>query len=378
MAKRKGKSRNRIKDWQQRYHSEEGYEHDEDPHKSFIRREFKIPQRALSAGAENIDDLPRAEGMVLAQFPGGAVVRIGEDQLLCGIAGTYRPPDRASALALGDIVTVAMIRAEHLDGKVEIDKDRADGVILERQPRQTVLCRPQPVSGKRTDAYETGTFEKVIAANMDTLLIVSSSCQPPIRPGLIDRFLIIAERGELRPVLVVNKIDLARQDETALEQFRELGLEVFLTSATERRGLDQLVTRLRGGRSVLAGQSGTGKSTLVNAIVPGANAATREVRLKDKRGRHTTATATIYDLPGGGIVVDTPGIRELGMALDATELPWYFPEFEALAGQCKFRDCTHVHEPDCAVIAAAESGRIPRRRYASYLRILETIEDRRG
>jgi ribosome biogenesis GTPase len=96
--------------------------------------------------------------------------------------------------------------------------------------------------------------------------------------------------------------------------------------------------------------------------------------MKDERGRHTTTSAAVYDLPGGGMLVDTPGLRELGMSLDAEELPWYFPEFEPFAPQCRFNDCTHTHEPDCAVIAAVEAGRIPPRRYESYLRILETLQ----
>jgi len=173
MAKGKGKSRRRIKDWAQRYLSEGDVEDDQAPREGFIRREFKIPQRELSVGAEELDDLPRTDGMVIAEFPGGALVRVEGKDLICGIAGTYRPPEGSSALALGDTVTVALIRSQHLDGQTAMDKDRAEGVILQRYPRETVLLRPQPRSGKRRDAHRTETFEKIIAANMDTLLIVS-------------------------------------------------------------------------------------------------------------------------------------------------------------------------------------------------------------
>jgi len=378
MAKGKGKSRRRIKDWAQRYLSEGDVEDDQAPREGFIRREFKIPQRELSVGAEELDDLPRTDGMVIAEFPGGALVRVEGKDLICGIAGTYRPPEGSSALALGDIVTVALIRSQHLDGQTAMDKDRAEGVILQRYPRETVLLRPQPRSGKRRDAHRTETFEKIIAANMDTLLIVSSTRQPPLRAGLIDRFLIIAQRGDLDPVLVINKIDLAAPDGEKLQHFEDLALEVLFCSAVTGEGLDGLLDRLSGKRSVFAGASGVGKSTIINAIIPGADAPTRAVRKKDQRGRHKTSNPTIYELAGGGIIVDTPGIRELGIGLPASELPWYFPEFEALGGSCKFRNCTHTHEPDCAVLAAVESGQIARTRYESYLNIRQTIEEDTG
>lgn len=373
MARRKGKSRNRIKDWQQRYLAEDGFEHDGEPRKSFTRREFKIPQRVLATGAEDVGDLPRAEGMVLGQFPGGATVRVDGRALLCRIAGTFRAPPESTALALGDIVTVALAGAEHGPGHDAADKDRADAVVLQRQPRRTALCRPQPRGGKRLDAHEAGAFEKVIAANMDVLVIVAAARKPATPAGLIDRFLIIAERGEMSPVLVVNKIDLAGADQPGLDHFRALGLDILPCSAVTGDGLDRLVVALAGKRSVLAGPSGVGKSTLINAIIPGASAATRRVRAKDDRGRHTTSSSVVYDLPGGGMIVDTPGLRELGMSIKPEELPWYFPEFEAPAGQCKFRNCTHTHEPLCAVLAAVEAGTIPRRRYRSYLNILETL-----
>lgn len=378
MARRKGKSQRRIKNWHQRYHAEEDFEPTEATRQKLRQKEVKLPPRELSVGAEGLDDLPRMQGMVTGQFPGGAIVRIGEDEFLCGIAGTFRAPEGSSVLAVGDLVSVAVTRPQHLDGRKEIDRDRSDGVILERQPRRTVLCRPQPRSGKRRGEYETDVFEKVIAVNMDALLIVASTRQPPLRVGLIDRFLIIADRCELTPLLVINKTDISPPDPTILEDFRSVGVEAILCSAVTGKGLRKLTKCLAGKRSVLVGASGVGKSTLINAIVPGADAATREVRMKDERGRHTTSSTVIYDLPGGGMVVDTPGLRELGIHLDPAELPWYFPEFEALTGECKFRDCTHTHEPDCAVLSALERGDILPRRYQSYLNILETLGEDTG
>ncbi len=297
----------------------------------------------------------------------------GGEELQCGVAKTFRAPELASPLAVGDRVAVALARQS--GGGLAADKARADGMVLSRQTRLTVLCRPQVASGKRHDPYEHQAMQKVIVANMDTMVLVASTVSPPLRAGPIDRFLIVAERGELAPLLVVNKIDLAEPDEGVLGTFRDLGVRIYPCSAVTGAGLDELRAVLAGRQSVLAGASGVGKSTLVNALVPGASATTREIRAKDDRGRHTTSAASVYDLPGGGRLVDTPGLREIGVHLTAEELPWYFPEFQPLQPRCKFRDCTHTHEPGCAVAAAAERGEIPPRRYESYLRILESIEE---
>jgi len=380
MARRKGKSGRRIKDWYSRFVSgDEDGGTEARRQKLSSQRAVKLPPSRLEADADRdavgLEDLSKARGMIVGFFPGGAVVRVEGRDMLCGIAKTFRAADGASAMAVGDDVTVALTRDEHADATAA-DRDRADGMVLSRELRRTVLARPRPWSGKFRDAHGGETFEKVIAANMDVLLVVAATRQPPLRHGLIDRYLIIAERGELTPVLVINKIDLGRPDEHVLRDFEALDIEIIFCSAVSGEGLDRLAEALASKRSVLAGASGVGKTTLINALLPGVNAATRTVRDKDERGRHTTTAAVVYDLPCGGIIVDTPGIRELGMKLDADELPWYFPEFEAVAPECHFNDCTHTHEPGCAVLAAVESGVIGRRRYGSYLRLLKTIDER--
>ena len=380
MARGKGKSRRRIKHWHQRYVASEDHDERAAGRQKLSREAVKIPAYRLEAPDEGLDDLPKREGVVAGFFPGGAIVRAGADELLCGIAKTYRAAQATSPLAVGDVVTVALTRPDHADGRLDDDRDRADGMVLSRRPRSSALVRPQPRSAKRQDPYGPEPAEKVLVANMDVLLIVASTRQPTLRRGLIDRYLIVAERGELQPLLAVNKVDLARPEPDMLADVQAIGLRVVLCSALTGEGLDALAAELAGRRTVLAGPSGTGKSTLINAIVPGAGARTRPVRMKDERGRHTTSAAVIYDLPArdaaGGqpsLLVDTPGIRELGVSLTAAELPWYFPEFEALAPQCRFNDCTHTHEPDCAVRAALEAGRILPRRYEGYLRILATL-----
>lgn len=374
MARRKGKSIRRIKDWHQRYVAGEA---DADPaarRQKLSAKAVKVhPDRLADRGASaGSDGLARVEGMVTGFFPGGVIVRVGGEELLCAVAKTFQAPSESSALTVGDDVTVALTRDGHADASGD-DKDRADGMVLSRRSRQTLLMRPRPMSAKRRGAYDGEPFEKVIAANMDALLIVAATRHPALRHGLIDRFLIIAERGELHSILALNKIDLGRPDEGVLADFEALGVEIFFCSAATGEGVESLLRALGGKRTVLAGASGVGKSTLINAMVPSARAVTRSVREKDKRGRHTTSASVVYDLADGGWLIDTPGIRELGMKLRSDELPWYFPEIEAAAPSCRFNNCTHTHEPDCAVRDAVAGGVIPRRRYDSYLRLLESL-----
>jgi len=397
MARRKGKGKSgrRIKDWHGRYHAGEDAGALAHRGRKHTRRAVKLPPDRLAAPEQDQKDLPKTEGLVVAVYQRGAVVRADTGEIFCAIAKTFRAAENASALAVGDIVAVALTQAHHSDGQLEIDADRTEGMILARRLRETALSRPRPMSAKRVDRYQTGVFEQVIAANMDVLLIVAAVRQPKLRPRLIERFLIVAERGELEPLLAINKIDLGPPPEEAVSAFRALGVNVLLCSALTGEGLGALRARLAGRRSVLAGPSGVGKSALINALVPDADAATRSIRMKDERGRHTTAAATVYDLPPlrpeagaavgsaelpigvgpGGILVDTPGVREIGIAIDLEELPWYFPEFEPFLAECRFNNCTHTHEPGCALLAAVEAGRVPRRRYESYLRIRESLTE---
>jgi len=375
VARRKGKSRRRIKDWQRRFREEDITSLDADQTETLQRDRVKLPPWRLKEemGQVEAPEGPTDEGMVTGLFPGCVQVRVGDEELLCRIAGTFRPPKGISALAVGDQVTIVRARDEHVSGQGDIDKDRADGVLVSRRPRETVLSRPQRIRAKGRGRYADEIFEKVIAANMEVLLIVTSVRQPRLRPGLVDRFCIIAERGEMHPLVVFNKIDLGEVDEAFAAELATGEIPTVRCSALTGAGLDDLRAALAGRRSILAGASGVGKSAIVNAIVPGANLPTREIRMKDERGRHATTATTLHELPGGGLIVDTPGVRELALEMDDAELTWYFPEMVALAGECKFNNCTHTHEPDCAVRSAAEAGEIAPRRYHGYLRILETL-----
>ncbi|MEK7794190.1 MAG: ribosome small subunit-dependent GTPase A, partial [Candidatus Hydrogenedentota bacterium] len=178
-------------------------------------------------------------------------------------------------------------------------------------------------------------------------------------------------------VLCVNKTDLTVEGPSQVAAYREQGVSVFLTSCETGAGIGELSEQLRERVSVVAGQSGVGKSSLLNRLDPSLEIDTQEVSGYNDKGKHTTTGARLYRLANGIIVIDTPGIRQLGIAnVSINELPFYFPEFAARAGACQFSDCTHTHEPNCAVREAVESGEVSAHRYGSYLRIREDITAR--
>jgi len=172
----------------------------------------------------------------------------------------------------------------------------------------------------------------------------------------------------------VNKWDLAEEgDEAQVQPYVDAGFRVVRTSATSGLGMDELARELAGRDTVAVGHSGVGKSSLLNHLVPGLRIRVNEVNAVTGRGRHTTTTATWVPLPAGGALVDTPGVRSLGLATDATALPRHFPEFDPYLGRCEFDDCAHDSEPGCAVRAAVEAGEVPRLRHEGYLRIRESL-----
>ncbi|MDQ1402665.1 MAG: ribosome biosis GTPase / thiamine phosphate phosphatase [Actinomycetota bacterium] len=209
----------------------------------------------------------------------------------------------------------------------------------------------------------------VIAANIDLVVVVVAAAHPKFRPSQLDNYLLLAEHSDVTPLICVNKCDLAELD---LSEYEGLGYGIVRTSTKAPIGLDDLRAAITGKTSVFVGSSGVGKTSLLNALAPEAGLKTSYVGKKSDRGRHTTTKSFILRLDDDTIVIDTPGTRALQvLQIDADELPEYFPEFDGLAESCRFRNCSHLHEPDCAVQAAVASGAISPARYATYRRIAE-------
>jgi len=241
------------------------------------------------------------------------------------------------------------------------------GAIDEVLPRRTAFVRP--AKGRETK-------KQVLAANLDRLAAVVSIQAPPLRPGLIDRFLIAARLGGLEPLVVINKVDLEPPPglDDVVAVYRSLGCGVFLVSGLAGTGLGELCEALRGHRTLFAGHSGLGKTTLLNAFVPGLRLRVGQVSPITRRGRHTTTTIEMCELPTGGFVVDSPGLRVLGLwEITPDDLRGMYHEFEPFAGECRYQPCSHTHEPGCAVKKAVAAEKIHALRYENYLAIAASL-----
>ncbi|MEN8151529.1 MAG: ribosome small subunit-dependent GTPase A [Planctomycetota bacterium] len=296
------------------------------------------------------------QGTVIRVDARGCVVFAEGEELFCRVRGRFYEDieGQKRPIAPGDRVSISRT-------------SEGEGAVEEIEPRRTRLSR-QAAHGER---------EQVIAANVDQVAIIVSVKNPPLRPGLIDRLIIAASNQAIEPFVVINKIDLgiAKKVGKVRDTFRELGYEVLYTSATEGTGVPHLALRLADRTTVFAGHSGVGKSSLLNAIHPELHLATGSVSKRTTKGRHTTTRATLFPLPAGGYVVDTPGVRAFGLwDVEKADLDIFFREFQPLIEQCRFYDCTHDHEPDCAVRAAVEAGEVRRPRYDAYLRIMRSLE----
>jgi len=253
--------------------------------------------------------------------------------------------------------------------EVLLERDERGGAwaITDIFPRRSRLARREP----------GGRFgERVVAANVDQVVVVFAAAKPDPHPRMLDRFLVIAEANGLAARVVINKVDLVGAA-TAAERFVDYaraGYPLHLTSARAGAGIAELRDALHGRTSVLSGPSGVGKSSLLNALYPGLNLRVGEISESVNKGRHTTVGALLHPLPDGGFVVDTPGLREVGLwGLPFRDLDHCFPEFRPFFDECRFADCTHTVEPGCAVRDAAERGVVSAARYESYLKLREEL-----
>ncbi len=252
--------------------------------------------------------------------------------------------------------------------------DEEEGVVEDILPRETKFSRQY--AGKQ------GDIEQVIVANAHQIVAVASTLMPPLNFRTLDRFLILAEAGDMEAVICLNKMDLAdttQQEEfaDAFVNYEQLGYKVLYTSINIPDSLETLQHALKDKFSVIVGASGVGKSSLLNALQPNLGLRVGEVGIKTQKGRHTTTLVELFPLDFGGEVADTPGIREVGLwGVDTENLEYYFPEMAPYLGSCKYNDCAHIAEPDCAVQDAVEGGEIHPERYRSYvvLRTGDTIE----
>ena len=294
-------------------------------------------------------------GMVIAVSSARCRVFLGGREVDCVVPSAIARRQR-SALAVGDRVTAEPVEA---------------GLwrLVEILPRRTFLSRPDPLNPR---------VERLIAANIDVAVNVVSIRNPPLRPRLIDRFLIAIQRGGARPAICVNKIDLADDREAALEPlstYKELAVPLVPCSTKSGEGIEALRSLIEGKTCVFVGHSGVGKSSILNALDAQLRLATANVHEKHGTGRHTTTASTLFDLGDETYVIDTPGIREFGLwDITPQALRESFPEFEEAAEWCRFNDCTHLHEPGCEVQKRVERGQISPARYETYKRLATTAE----
>lgn len=258
---------------------------------------------------------------------------------------------------MGDVAAVG-------DWVVVTKLSEKKGMIEAIEARERMLSRMAPTP--------RGLYQQIIIANPDQAVFVFSCAQPSPRFGMLDRFLVIAEKQDIPALIVANKVDLVGLPaaEALFGHYKVIGYPLVYTSAKDGRGVAELRERLAGKISVFAGPSGAGKSSLLNVIIPELELHVREVSRATSKGKHTTVVREMYPLTEGGYVADTPGLKALALwDIEPEELDGYFPEIRDRVTQCQFSDCTHIQEPGCAVQAAVEQGDVHPERYSSYVRM---------
>lgn len=315
------------------------------------------------------EDKELVRGRVLSINSQGAIVAYEGELYTCFLRGLLKreKTQYKNIVAVGDFVLFEMLPDN-------------EGYITEVEARKSILSRADNLSRNK---------EQLIAVNIDQVLITVSVVSPLLNPHLIDRYIIAARKGRMDPVIIINKIDLLESetcDKEILEQQKELvrqceeayhyaGIPLIKLSAKKGIGIEDLKEAMKDKASVFSGQSGTGKSSLINAIA-NLDLPVRETVQKTRKGAHTTTRAHLVPLDFGGWCIDTPGIKSFGVwDLSVEEVQSYFAEIQELGAECKFPNCSHIHEGQCSVISAFEKGEISPIRYESYLTLMKTIQE---
>ena len=295
-------------------------------------------------------------GVVVRSTGSWYEVMNGQQRVQCRIRGKLRLKGVRSTnpVVVGDVV------------KCEAD-EQGEYVISAIEPRRNYIIRRASNLSKESH---------IIASNIDQALLVATLFSPETATEFIDRFLVTCEAYKVPVTILLAKIDLARQNPEAVEEFHAIyesaGYRVIDVSATEGEGVEIVREMLHGRTTLLSGNSGVGKSTLVAAVEPGLDIRTGEISQSHNKGKHTTTFSTMYPLADGGYIIDTPGIKGFGLIdIEDAELAYYFPEMMRYLPECRFYNCSHTHEPHCAVVEAVKRGEIAYPRYESYLKIMD-------
>lgn len=309
-------------------------------------------------------------GRVLSVSSQGIDVDLDGETYTCMVRGLLKRErtQHKSLVTVGDLVRFAKM-PDH------------EGMIVDVEPRRSVLSRADNLSRKK---------EHLIAANIDQVLITTSVMTPPLKPPLIDRYIIAAQKGNMQPIIIVNKIDLldslafdeyAREQQRALVEecrraYERVGIPFLVLSVEKGQGIEELREVMKDKTSVFSGQSGTGKSSLINQLT-GLDLPVGETVRQTRKGAHTTTQAQLVPLEYGGFCVDTPGIKSFGMwDLAKEEVQGYFSEILESSSSCHFPNCTHTHEDRCQVRLDVEAGKIPLLRFESYLSLIESVDEK--